>query len=122
MVSNQISFEANAAFFLTLAAFESLSELVKGKLRESLDQSSLENHLKLLEALIKHWKGEVLSVSVTRIAENCKSQTHVDRFFCGEICQFGIGSLTQHKIQSLIVTTTKIHSQINCVLKFEGRS
>ena len=80
---NRISFVANAAFFLTPAAFESLSELITDKLQESLDQSSLENHLKLLEALIKHWKGEVLSVSVTRIAENCESQTYIDRPFCG---------------------------------------
>lgn len=55
---------------MTPAAFESLSEQVKEKLQESLDQTSLENHLNLLEALIKHWKGEILSVSVTRIAQN----------------------------------------------------
>jgi len=54
--------------------FESLSELMKDKLQESLDQSSLEIHLKLLEALIKHWKGEVLSVSVTRIAQNLSAK------------------------------------------------
>lgn len=59
-------------FLLFLAAFESLSNLIKDKLQESLDQSTLEQHLKLLEALIKHWKGEVLSVSVTRTAEECK--------------------------------------------------
>ncbi|XP_078363049.1 uncharacterized protein LOC144647166 [Oculina patagonica] len=49
--------------------FENLSNLIKDKLQESLNQSSLEHHLKVLEALIKHWKGEVLSVSVTRTAE-----------------------------------------------------
>lgn len=59
-------------FLLFLAAFERLSNLIKDKLQESLDQSTLEQHLKLLEALIKHWKGEVLSVSVTRTAEECK--------------------------------------------------
>ena len=46
--------------------------LIKDKLQESLDQSTFEQHLKVLEALIKHWKGEVLSVSVTRTAEGCK--------------------------------------------------
>ena len=64
--------QANLTCLLTLAAFESLSELIKDKLQECPDQSSLENHLKLLEALFKHWKGEVLSVAVTRIAQNCK--------------------------------------------------
>ena len=59
-------------FLLFLAAFESLSDLIKDKLQESLDQSTLEQHLKVLEALIKHWQGEVLSVSVTRTAEGCK--------------------------------------------------
>ncbi|XP_020614481.1 uncharacterized protein LOC110052671 isoform X3 [Orbicella faveolata] len=49
--------------------FETLSNLIKDKLQDSLDQSNLEQHMKLLEALIKHWKGEVLSVSVTRTAE-----------------------------------------------------
>ena len=55
-----------------LAAFESLSNLIKDKLQESVDQSTLKQHLKVLEVLIQHWKGEVLSVSVTRIAEECK--------------------------------------------------
>ena len=63
---------ASVTCLFTFAAFESLSELIKDKLQKSLDQSSLESNLKLLEALIKHWKGEILSVSVTRIAENCK--------------------------------------------------
>ena len=58
--------------FFFLVAFESLSDLIKGKLKESLDQSTFEQHLKVLEALVKHWKGEVLSVSVTRTAEGCK--------------------------------------------------
>lgn len=55
-----------------LAAFESLSNLIKDKLQESVDQSTLKQHLKVLEVLIQHWKGEVLSVSVTRTAEGCK--------------------------------------------------
>ena len=55
-----------------LAAFESLSNLIKDKLQESVDQSTLKQHLKVLEVLIQHWKGEVLSVSVTRTAEECK--------------------------------------------------
>ncbi|CAH3110679.1 unnamed protein product [Porites lobata] len=50
--------------------FESLSDLIRERLQESIGQGSLENHLMLLEALIKHWKGEVLSVAVTRIAQN----------------------------------------------------
>jgi len=49
--------------------FESLSNLIKDKLQESVDQSTLKQHLKVLEVLIQHWKGEVLSVSVTRTAE-----------------------------------------------------
>ena len=56
-----------------IVAFESLSDLIRDRLQESVGQGSLENHLMLLEALIKHWKGEVLSVAVTRIAQNCKS-------------------------------------------------
>ena len=59
-------------FLLFFAAFESFSNLIKDKLQESLDQGTLEQHLKVLEALIKHWKGEVLSVSVTRTVEECK--------------------------------------------------
>ena len=58
---------------LPIVAFESLSDLIRERLQESIGQGSLENHLMLLEALIKHWKGEVLSVAVTRIAQNCKS-------------------------------------------------
>ena len=58
---------------LPIVAFESLSDLIRDRLQESIGQGSLENHLTLLEALIKHWKGEVLSVAVTRIAQNCKS-------------------------------------------------
>ena len=58
---------------LPIVAFESLSDLIRDGLQESIGQGSLENHLMLLEALIKHWKGEVLSVAVTRIAQNCKS-------------------------------------------------
>ena len=56
-----------------IVAFESLSDLIRDRLQESIGQGFLENHLMLLEALIKHWKGEVLSVAVTRIAQNCKS-------------------------------------------------
>jgi len=56
-----------------IVAFESLSDLIRDRLQESIGQGSLENHLMLLEALFKHWKGEVLSVAVTRIAQNCKS-------------------------------------------------
>ena len=56
-----------------IVAFESLSDLIRDRLQESIGQGSLENYLTLLEALIKHWKGEVLSVAVTRIAQNCKS-------------------------------------------------
>lgn len=59
----------------SLAAFESLSDLIKDKLQESLNQNSLATHLKVLEALIKHWKGEVLSVSVTRKAAECMSSS-----------------------------------------------
>ncbi|XP_044173737.1 secretory immunoglobulin A-binding protein EsiB-like isoform X3 [Acropora millepora] len=48
---------------------ERLSEEIKAKLQKSGDQLFLENHMVLLEALMKHWRGEVLSVSVTRLAE-----------------------------------------------------
>ncbi|PFX31095.1 Protein sel-1-like 1 [Stylophora pistillata] len=54
--------------------FESLSDLIKDKLQESFNQNSLATHLKVLEALIKHWKGEVLSVSVTRKAAELSSE------------------------------------------------
>ncbi|XP_078355261.1 uncharacterized protein LOC144639855, partial [Oculina patagonica] len=60
---------ASTYFCCGKSSFENLSDLIKDKLQESLDQTSLEHHLKVLEALIKHWKGEVLSVSVTRTAE-----------------------------------------------------
>ncbi|XP_068679630.1 secretory immunoglobulin A-binding protein EsiB-like isoform X2 [Montipora foliosa] len=53
---------------------ESLSEVIKAKLQESVDQHSLENYMVLLEALIKHWRGEVLSVSVTRLAEKLSAK------------------------------------------------
>ena len=56
-----------------IVAFESLSDLIRDRLQESIGQHSLENHLMLLEALIKHWRGEILSVGVTRVAQNCKS-------------------------------------------------
>ncbi|KAJ7387163.1 hypothetical protein OS493_004129 [Desmophyllum pertusum] len=66
-----IDFSSDSSPQLT---FESLSDLIKDKLQESLDQSSLEKHLILLEVLIKHWKGEVLSVSVTRTADGLSSK------------------------------------------------
>ena len=66
-------------FLLYFAAFERLSNLIKDKLQEPTDQTNLEQHMKLLEALIKHWKGEVLSVSVTRTAEGCKAFSLVNK-------------------------------------------
>lgn len=56
----------------SVTAIERLPEEIKAKLQESGDQLFLENQMVLLEALVKHWRGEVLSVSVTRLAEKCK--------------------------------------------------